>query len=258
MIIFDKNKYKASLRRSVCRFAKHDFLYQEVSKDIADRLSEMSKNFDYILEIGSRGILHKLITHQKNYTHHNTEPKFLPANANNIISDNELLPLELGSFDLILSVLELHNTNDLPGVLVQILRSLKKDGLMIGAIFGGKTLQELRSSMIKSEIALDIPSVPHISPMADIQDLPPLMQRMGFKDVVVDSYVITVLYKDIISLMRDLRYMGQGNILVKRTGANISKKLLSKIEEIYKNNYACDNQLVASFEIITMTGLSNG
>jgi SAM-dependent methyltransferase len=246
MIIFDKNKYKMNLARSIKRFANHDFLYQEVSKDIKDRLCEMSKNFDDILEIGSRGILRQSLSMEKNY-----------INCN-IILEDELLPFNVNSFDLVVSALELHNINDLPGVLVQILRSLKKNGLFIASIFGGKTLYELRRSMVEAEISLDIDNSPHISPMADIQDLSGLMQRIGYRDIVVDSYIITVLYENVISLMHDLRYMGQSNILIKRSGTNISKKLLAKIEEIYKKHYANDNQLVASFEIITMTGISNG
>lgn len=258
MIIFNKNNYKSNLARSVKRFKDHDFLYQEVSQNISDRISDISQDFDDILEIGSRAILYKLINiKNRNYFHHNIEPQFIPLNSQSLISDNELLTLKICSFDLILSVLELHYTNDLPGIFLQILKLLKNNGLMIVAIFGGKTLYELRRSMIEAEIALNIPNTPRISPMADMQDITRIIQMIGFKNIIVDSYVITISYANIINLMHDLRYMGQGNILTIKSNKNITKNQLAKIAEIYQSNYSNAEGLIASFEIITITGRSN-
>ncbi|MCO5594182.1 hypothetical protein L7F22_048206 [Adiantum nelumboides] len=55
------------------------------------------------------------------------------------------------SIDCIVSSGTLHWTNDLPGALVQICRSLKPDGIFIGAICGGDTLFELRTSLQLAE-----------------------------------------------------------------------------------------------------------
>jgi ubiquinone/menaquinone biosynthesis C-methylase UbiE len=45
----------------------------------------------------------------------------------------DLVPLEPQSADLVVSPLALHLTNDTPGVLVQLRRSLKPDGLLLAA-----------------------------------------------------------------------------------------------------------------------------
>ncbi|MEJ0060980.1 MAG: methyltransferase domain-containing protein [Terricaulis sp.] len=50
------------------------------------------------------------------------------------------LPFAENVFDLIVSPLLLHWTNDLPGALIQIRRALKPDGLMLASVFGGETL----------------------------------------------------------------------------------------------------------------------
>src|SRR4029079_2447831 len=70
----------------------------------------------------------------------------LTETAPDISRDEELLPLAPQSVDLIVSVLSLHLVNDLPGALAQIRRALKPDGLFLGAMLGGETLNELRQS----------------------------------------------------------------------------------------------------------------
>jgi len=254
-IIFDKKLYKANLARSCKRFSNHDFIFKLVSNNIKERLDEINVNFTDILEIGSRNILYDMISDNKNYVQTNIQESFLDPAKEIVIADCELLPFEDESFDLVLSALELHFANDLPGSLVQIKNILKKNGMMIASIFGGRTLEELRRSIVEAEISLTIPSSPHIMPMIDIKSLTELVQRIGFKEIVVDSYVITVEYSNVIKLMHDLRYMGQGNILVKRSGKPITARLLQKIEEIYATKYQQNGQLIASFEIINITGI---
>ena len=52
------------------------------------------------------------------------------------------------------------------GVLVQIKEALKPDGVFIGAIFGGDTLFELRTSLQLAEVEREGGVSPHVSPMA--------------------------------------------------------------------------------------------
>jgi SAM-dependent methyltransferase len=63
-----------------------------------------------------------------------------------VLADEELIPFEEGTFDLVISNLALHWVNDLPGVLTQIRRVLKPDGLFLASMFGEETLWELRFS----------------------------------------------------------------------------------------------------------------
>ena len=62
-----------------------------------------------------------------------------------------LLPLAPESADLVVSLLSLHEVNDTPGSLVQIRRSLRPDGLFLGAMAGGDTLAELRDVLLAAE-----------------------------------------------------------------------------------------------------------
>ncbi len=65
--------------------------------------------------------------------------------------DEEQLEFEENSLDCVISIGALQWTNDLPGALIQIQRALKPDGVFIGAICGGDTLFELRTSLQLAE-----------------------------------------------------------------------------------------------------------
>ena len=69
-----------------------------------------------------------------------------------VVADEESLPFEANTFDLVISSLSLHWVNQLPSTLSQIFNCLKPDGVFIGAIFGGDTLFELRGAMQLGEI----------------------------------------------------------------------------------------------------------
>lgn len=61
-----------------------------------------------------------------------------------MVVDEEHLPFEANSFDMVISNLVLHWVNDLPGVLRQIRSVLKPDGLFLASMFGNETLWQLK------------------------------------------------------------------------------------------------------------------
>lgn len=82
------------------------------------------------------------------------------------VVDEEHLPFAENSLDAVVSSLSLNWVNDLPGALIQIKNSLKPDGVFIGAMFGGDTLFELRTSLQLAEVERESGISPRISPMA--------------------------------------------------------------------------------------------
>lgn len=79
----------------------------------------------------------------------------------------DTLPLETGSIDAVVSPLGLlHWVNDLPGLLSECRRVLKPDGLFLGAMVGGNTLQELRIALSVAELEREGGVSIRVSPMA--------------------------------------------------------------------------------------------
>lgn len=152
------------------------------------------------------------------------------------VVDEELLPFEENSLEAVVSSLSLNWVNDLPGALIQIKNSLKPDGVFIGAMFGGDTLFELRTSLQLAEVERESGISPRISPMAgkccnnlslllkqpsninaiDSSDMSRILTRAGFTLTTVDVDEIQVNYPSAFELMQDLQSMGESNAVLTR------------------------------------------
>ncbi len=172
-----------------------------------------------------------------------------------LVVDEEHLPFAEASLDLVVSTLALHWTNDLVGALIQIRRALKPDGLFIGALLGGASLTELRQCLLAAESELSGGAGLRVSPFADAFDGAALLQRAGFALPVADVDRVTVRYGHPIALLRDLRAMGETNVLLDRPRRPLPRAVLLRAMDLYAERFAqADGRVPATFEIITITG----
>ena len=116
----------------------------------------------------------------------------------------------------VFSCLNFHWVDDLPGLFLQIRRLLRPDGLCLVNLLGGESLHELRASLIAAEQDITGGFSPRCAPMADIRDVGGLLGRAGLALPVADSDRLTVNYPNMFRLMKDLRGMGEQNILLGR------------------------------------------
>jgi SAM-dependent methyltransferase len=249
MHVFDRSRVAIARGRKIP--GDFDFLHDRVTADIAERLRDVRREFPQALRIGARGKDNGL----KDTARYETITIMDAAGNADICGDEENLPFAPHSFDLIVNPLTLHAVNDLPGALIQLRRALKPDGLFIGALFGGDTLHELRASLMQAEMNVSGGVSPRVAPMAGRQALAALMQRAGFALPVVDAETVTVIYNDIMHLMRDLRGMGETNSLAARRRTMTGRALFIEAERIYRENYgSSDGKIPATFEIIYLNG----
>jgi len=72
---------------------------------------------------------------------------------------------------------------------------------------------------------------------------------------VSDTDQLQVAYADPLELMRDLRAMGEANALMDRPRRPISRPVLARAREIYRQRFSRpDGRVLATFEIVSMTG----
>jgi SAM-dependent methyltransferase len=170
-------------------------------------------------------------------------------------TEDERLPLAPQSIDLALSALALHFANDLPGMLAQIRRALRPDGLFLAALLGGDTLTELRQSFAAAEAELEGGLSPRVLPFADLRDLGALLQRAGFALPVADVDRVVVRYGDVFALMQDLRRMGATNALAERRRTPLRRRTLLRMAQIYGERFAdADGRIRATFDIVWLSG----
>ena len=258
--IFDSRQLLRQRERASQHARAHDFLLQRVADDFAERLEVVNRQFATILDLGSHhGVIGRSMTGRpgaETVVSADTSQRVLDQCASpRVVVDLEALPFHDATFDLVVSGLSLQLINDLPGALVQVRRCLKPDGLFLGAMLGGSTLQELREAFVAAEAAIEGGVSPRVAPFADVRDLGSLLQRSGFALPVVDADIVTVAYPTPLHLMREIRGMGASNMLVERRRKPLRRATLMRAIEIYGERYArADGRVTATFEILTMTG----
>ncbi|SLN32775.1 methyltransferase domain-containing protein [Roseisalinus antarcticus] len=172
-----------------------------------------------------------------------------------IVPDAETLDLAVQGHDLAIHALALHWADDPIGQLVQCRRALRPDGLLIAALFGGQTLNELRSCLAQAEAAATGGLSPRVLPMGEIRDLGGLLHRAGLALPVADSLPLTVRYETPLHLMRDLRAMGEQNALYARLRHPSRRTVLLEAMRLYAERHTgADGRITATFEIVTLTG----
>jgi SAM-dependent methyltransferase len=237
-----------------------EFLLERVAVDIEERLSVTKRAFPTALSLGAyHGVLGDRLRDVRGIETviqcEASLPLLRQASGLRVQADEEALPFRDESLDLVVSGLSLHLANDLPGVLVQIRRALKPDGLFLGALLGGETLTELRQSLLAAEEELEGGASPRVAPFADVRDLGGLLQRAGFALPVADAEMVQVTYQHPLALMRELRAMGASNVLTARRRTLMRRETLARASAIYIKRFGLSNGRVpATFEILTMTG----
>lgn len=231
---------RAALLRNRARAQRSpvDFLRLEAIADLEERLIEVNRTFTDVVIVTPRPDLWKGRLEGARF-----------------ISDDDHLNLAEDSCDLIIHDLCLHWANDPVGQLIQSRRALRPDGLFLGTMFGGLTLQELRTALAEAEARLTGGLSPRVAPMAEVRDLGGLLQRAGFALPVADARPLNVSYASMTALMSELRQMGETTALSGRRRQFSSKALFEVASDIYAQNFpADDNRILATFDIITLTG----
>lgn len=214
------------------------FLQEDVADEIQERLTEVNRTFTAPAVVTPFPGLWRAR---------------LPSAL--IVPDDEVLVLERGAHDLVIHALCLHWADDPVGQLVQCRRALRPDGLLIAALFGGRTLHELRAALAEAEVKLTGGLSPRVAPMGEIRDLGALLQRAGLALPVADTAARTVSYATPMHLMADLRAMGEGNALAARRRNIPPKALFAEAARIYTETFGTpDGRIPATFETVFLTG----
>src|ERR1700730_16661257 len=219
------------------------FLLDRVMADMEERIGAVKREFADAADIWTPGEGFSYPARFKSFI------RIAPPDA------QEVLALPPESLDLAISALAFQFVNDLPGVLTQIRRALKPDGLLLAALIGGDSLTELRQSFAAAEAELEGGASPHVAPFADLRDIGSLLQRAGLALPVTDVDRIVVRYDSAFALMADLRRMGATNILIERRRAPTRRATMLRMAQIYGERFADpDGRIRGTFDVILLSG----
>ena len=233
-------------RNRALRQGTASFLLDRVAEDLAERLHAVLREFADAAEIWTPG---EALRKPYRDRLRSLSRIALPGRQ------SENLALAPESLDLVVSALAFQFVNDLPGVLAQIRRALRPDGLLLAAMAGGDTLTELRQSFAAAEAECEGGVSPRVAPFADLRDVGALLQRAGFALPVTDVDRIVVRYDNAFALMQDLRRMGATNVLLERRRTPTRRATLLRMAQIYGERFAdADGRIRATFDVIWLSG----
>lgn len=235
--LFDRGLLRLNYHRSAREFANYSFLHDEVANRIEDNLAFFNRNFEKVLKI--------------------QRDQFI-ANGDEIRADDEFLPFKNNSFDLIISNLNFHFINQIPQFLIQVKNLLKPGGVFIASFFGEENLSELRQVLYEVENKIYGGISPRIAPTIDVKTAAALIQKAGFTNPISTLETIKIEYSGVDKLLKDLKMMGQGNIMHKRSRKFATPRFFEEISKKYHELYqTSDSKLLASFDIVTVIGVSS-
>ncbi len=250
---FNRRLLRLHRARAAADFGAVAFLKTVMAQGIADRLADINRRFEVALDLGAHqgwrasAIATRLIACD-------ISPAMLAHTPGlKLVADEEALPFAPASFDLVVSAGSLHWVNDLPGCLLQIRQILKPDGFFIATLIGGNSLHELRSCLLQAEADVIDGARQRVSPMIDVRDAGTLLQRAGFAMPVAEVDHLVVRYESPLSLLRDLRAMGESNALF--GAAALRRDVLLRTCHLYVERHGdSDGRVPASFGLITLAG----
>jgi NADH dehydrogenase [ubiquinone] 1 alpha subcomplex assembly factor 5 len=218
--IFDHSLKKRQRDWSLSRAesADYDYLRTFSAERLVDRLDDISRDFETALDFGChRGHILKAISKQnelsvgrgvggikKLFQSDISQASQSDLTSNSDLISAEFLPLSCleteykdnvlapNQYNLVMSSLWLHWANDIPSLLRSILLSLQPDGVFLGCMLGGSTLEEFRHAFYLAETERKGGVSPHMSPLVRPSDAAALLQGAGFALPTIDTDTVTV------------------------------------------------------------------
>jgi malonyl-CoA O-methyltransferase len=154
-----------------------------------------------------------------------------------VCGDAHRLPVRSQSFDLVLSNLLLEWCHEPDAVFGEVARVLRPKGLFTFTTVGPDTLKEVR------ELWRGVDPFTHVHRFIDMHDFGDALLRAGFAEPVMDTERLTVTYRDLSTLLDEIRGSGARNIAQGRphglTGRARGALVRSRSEELVRNGPLC-------------------
>lgn len=165
-------------------------------------------------------------------------------------ADAHHLPLRDGSIALLLSSSVFQWVEDLEKVFSECARVLVPGGTFAFALFGARTLWQLRESFLlaRERTAAQIPDYFHNYPARDAVDS--ALERVGFGEVTCFSEEEREYHPDVRELLISLKQIGAQNASSERPRGLFPRKVMLEMSALYGERFSDADGLPASYEVI--------
>lgn len=256
----DRQAMRSAFEKAANSYDAAAVLQQEVANRLVERMGLMAMKPVSILDAGSgTGFVSQLLTERfpkakitaldlafnmlKQAKSKRSFKQRWNKKFNYVHAEVESLPFADASVELIISGLTLQWCQDLPKVFKEFRRVLAPGGLLLFSSFGPDTLKELRQSWA------EVDDMAHVNAFVDMHEVGDALVQSGFADPVMDMEMLTVTYKDVKTLMCDLKQIGAHNVMQGRSHNMTGKNKLKQMIKAYEQ-FRVDGLLPVSHEIV--------
>ncbi len=253
----DRRKTRLGFERAATTYDANAILQREIGERLVERLDVIRLQPDVIVDLGcgTGAISEHLLKRYKKARIVGLDLAFNMVQKTvkrgswwrkplGVCADVNNLPLKAQSVDMLISNLMLQWCNDLPSVFSQFAQVLKPNCPLFFSTFGPDTLKELKASWSK------VDGFTHTSRFPDMHDVGDALLRAGFRDPVMDMEIITLTYREVRALLRDLKGIGANNATAGRNKGLTGKARLQAFEQAYTHFRLADGTFPATYEVV--------
>ena len=172
-------------------------------------------------------------------------PKSFPVDA-----DAQALPFRSNAFGLVFSSSVFQWINDLEGVFADAARILQPDGTFAFALYGRKTLRELRSAHRKALEEAGRSESFYMHTFPDEQQVRSALEGAGFQVEQLFSVDEMERHADVASLLQSLKKIGAKNAATSRPSGLPSRRIMLRLIDLYTSSYGEKDFIPATYHVI--------
>ena len=255
------NKTFLTLQRNKILKDNERFIYTEINKRIIQSISDINLNLKKCLELGSQDkrVNEYIFSKYPNIKYHYADisKKLLDSISYNdlkICFDIDKWVVKENLYDLIVSNLYLHLSDNFEALLKNIYYSLNKNGFFIATIPGRNSFHELKNSMIEADINMYDGSYKRFMQLYSTDSINSFLKKNNFMTPIIDIDNLVFYYKNLSDLLKDIRFLGNSYFFNDRKKTFEKKLYFKQVEEIYMKKYSNNQKLVMQIQIIYITG----
>ena len=259
----DRNRVRDSFDRHASEYDLHSGVQKLVIARITELLHELQIDPRRVLDIGSgTGLLLKnlsaLFPQARLVGLDLAYSMCLAARANQrenlslslLTGDAETLPFLDQSFALIVSTSTFQWLGELDRVFSETFRVLAPEGRLLFAMFGERTLFELRGSYRQAWEGSGRGAEERTHSFPFLCEIGTALFQAGFSDVRVFSEREVEYHHDVPSLLRSLKGIGAANASPVRSRGLAERRVMLEMMDIYRREHGVDGLIPATYEVI--------
>jgi len=172
-------------------------------------------------------------------------------------ADASSLPFSADSFATVVSSSVYQWVACLPTAFAEVTRVLKPGGLFALALFGEKTLYELRASHRQATIENSGSRTSHVQSFPTLKEVSSALGLAGLSCLDQVSAMEVEYHADVPELLRQLKQIGASNAAADRPRGLASRRVMQTMMKIYEDEHRCHAGVPASYEVIIVVAEKN-